>query len=160
MDDDDGPANTADPQLPAPHPVPTLPAPEQTQPPSAARQTRSGRVIRKTSRYNQSITQRSQGLVTWEVLMDQDEREDLPTASIQYAIQKALEDPIAFATSYNPNILYWDQAMKALDWDKFIEAVGTGLDGHEKIGNYKPIPLGNVPKGIKLIDMVWSMHCK
>ena len=98
--------------------------------------------------------------MTWEVLVDQDEREDVPTASSQYAIQKALEDPIAFAASCNPDILYWDQAMKAHDRDKFIEAVGIELDGHEKMGNYEPIPICNLPKGTKLIDMVWSMRCK
>ena len=53
--------------------------------------------------------------------------------------------------------MYWDQAMKAHDQDKFIEAIGIELDGHEKMGNYEPIPLGKVPKGTKLIDMVWSM---
>ena len=113
-----------------------------------------------TPRYNQSITQRGQGLVAWEVLVDQDEREDIPTASSQYAIQQALEDPIAFAASNNPDILYWDQAMRAHDRDKFIEAVRVELDGHEKMGNYEPIPLREIPKGAKLIDMVWSMRRK
>ena len=160
VDDDDGTANAANTPLPASQPVATPPAPEQTPPPSAACQTRSGRVITNTSCYNQSITQRSQGLVAWEVLIDQDEREDLPTASTQYTIQKALEDPIAFAMSHNPDILYWDQAMKSHDQDKFIEAVGIELDGHEKMGHYEPIPLADVPKGTKLIDMVWSMHHK
>ena len=127
---------------------------------SAARQTCSGRVITNTPRYDQSVTQRSQGLVAWEVLVDQDEREDLPTASTQYAIQKTLEDPIAFAASCNPDILYWDQAMKAHDRDKFIEAVGIELDGHEKMGNYEPIPIRNLPKGTKLTDMVWLMRHK
>ena len=92
--------------------------------------------------------------------MDQDEREDVPTASSQYAIQKALEDPIAFAASSNPDFLYWDQAMKARDRDKFIEAVDKELDDHEKMGNYKHIPLSNLPKGMKLINMVWSMRRK
>ena len=96
----------------------------------------------------------------WEVLMDQDKREDMLTVSSQYAIQKALEDPIAFAASCNPDILYSDQAMKAPDRDKFIEAVGIKLDGHEKMGNYKPIPICDLPKGTKLIDMVWSMQRK
>ena len=156
-DDDDVVANTADPPIPASPPLPTQPAPTQTPQTSVACQTNSGRVIPNTSRYDQSVTQRGQGLVAWEVLMDQDKREDLPTASTQYAIQKALEDPIAFAASYNPDILYWDQAMKAHERDKSIEAVGIELDGHEKMGNYEPIPISNVPKGTKLIDMVWSM---
>ena len=50
--------------------------------------------------------------------------------------------------------------MKAHDRDKFIEAVGIELDGHEKMGNYEPIPIRDVPKGTKLIDMVWSMRRK
>ena len=37
------------------------------------------------------VTQQGQGLVAWEVLMDQDEWEDIPTAAMQYAIQKLVE---------------------------------------------------------------------
>ena len=120
----------------------------------------SGRVICNTPRYKQSISQRSQGLVAWEILLDQDEQEDVPTAASQYAIQKALENPIAFAATDNADILYWDQAMKAHDRDKFIEAVGIELDSHETMGNYEHIPIDKVPKGTKLINMVWSMQCK
>ena len=50
--------------------------------------------------------------------------------------------------------------MKAPDRAKFVEAVGTELDGHEKMGNYEPVPLSKVLKGTKLIDMVWSMRHK
>ena len=149
--------------VPPPPTSPALPSPQalaQAPQNSAVCQTRSRRVITNTSRYDQSTAQRSQGLVAWEVLVDQDEREDIPTVSTQYAIQKALEDPIAFAASNIPDILYWDQAMKAHDKDKFIEAVGIELDGHEKMDNYEPIPISKIPKGMKLIDMVWSMRRK
>ena len=132
--------------------------PAQTVPP--ARQTRSGRIVRNTPRYDQSIDQRDQGLVAWEVLLDQDEREDVPKAESQYGIQKAMENPMSFAAVDNPDILYWDQAMKAHDRKKFIEAVHVELDGHEKMGNYEPILLNKVPKGTKLLDMVWSMRRK
>ena len=101
-------------------------------------QTHSGWVIRNTPRYDQSMTQRSQGLVEWEVLLDQDEQEDVPMAATQYAIQKALKNPITFAASDNPDILHWDQAMKAHDQDKFIEAVGTELDSHKKWATMSP----------------------
>ena len=67
---------------------------------------------------------------------------------------------MTFAATVNPDILYWDQAMKAHDRDKFLEAVRIELDGHEKMGNYEPIPLNEVPKGTKLLDMVWSMRRK
>ena len=70
--------------------------------------------------------------------MDQDEREDIPTASTQYAIQKALEDPIAFAASSNPDILFWDQAMKAHDKEQ-IHVGSWGRAGRpQKMGNYEP----------------------
>ena len=156
---DVAPIDTESP-TPASAQAPNQQAPAQAPQGSAVRQTRSGRVVTNTSRYNQSISQRSQGLVAWEVLVDQDDTEDVPTASSQYAIQKALEDPIAFAASSNPDILYWDQVMKAHDRDKFIEAVGVELDGHEEMGNYKPVPLRDIPKGTKLINMVWSMRCR
>ena len=75
-------------------------------------------------------------------------------------MQKALEDPIAFAATTNPDILYWDQAMKAHDRDKFLDAVSVELDGHKRMGNYEPIPIAKVPQRTKLIDMVWSMRRK
>ena len=136
------------------------PGPQEVPPPTSTRQTRSGRVIKDTPRYGQSMALRDQGIVAWELLIDQDEQEDQPTAAAQFAMQKALEDTIAFAATANPDILYWDQAMKAHDRDKFLEAVSVELDGHERMGNYEPIPIETVPQGTKLIDMVWSMRCK
>ena len=136
------------------------PGPQQLPPPASTRQTRSGRVIKNTPRYDQSMALRDQGIVAWELLIDKDEQEDQPTAAAQFAMQKALEDPIAFAATANPDILYWDQAMKAHDRDKFLEAVSVELDGHERMGNYEPIPIEKVPQGTKLIDMVWSMRRK
>ena len=134
---------------------------QNTRPPiPTARQTGSGMTIRNTPRYEQSIAQRDQGLVAWEVLLDQDEHDQVLTAASQYKIHKTLENPLAFTATDNPDILYWDQAMKAPDKAKFVEAVATELDGHEKMGNYEPVPLSQVPKGTKLIDMVWSMRRK
>ena len=147
-------------QLPEHHPPPPLPCPQPAQPIPDAHQTRSSRIIRNTPCYEQSVSQRNQGLVAWEVLLDQDDRENVPTSESQYAIQKAMENPMAFATTDNPDILYWDQAMRAHNQDKFIEAVQIVLDGHEKMGNYEPIPLNKVPKCTKLLDMVWSMWRK
>ena len=151
---------------PLPPAVTVLPTAHEEQQPiagpfmPAARQTRSGRTVRNTPRYEQSISQREQGLVAWEVLLDQDEQEQVTMAASQYKIQKSLENPLAFAASDNLDILYWDEAMKAPDRAKFVEAVGTELNGHEKMGNYEPVHLSQVPKGTKLIDMVWSIRRK
>ena len=73
---------------------------------------------------------------------------------------KSRSGTLAFAATDNLDILYWDQAMKAPDRAKFVKAVVTELDGHDKMGNYEPVPLTQVPKGTKLIDMVWSMRHK
>ena len=153
-DDHEQPAVTQ-PAAPAATPVS-----QQEPPPATACQTRSGRVIKNTARYEQILSLRDQGLVAWELLIDQDEQESQPTAATQFAIQKSLDDPIAFAATANPDILYWDQAMKAHDREKFLEAVNVELDGHERMGNYKPIPIAEVPKGTKLLNMVWSMRRK
>ena len=141
-------------------PATHLPGLQTAQDVPPARQTRSGRIIRNTPCYDQSINQRNQGLVAWKVLLDQDDREDIPMAESQYTIQKSMDNPMAFAATDNPDILYWDQAMKAHDQDKFIKAIRIELDGHEKMGNYEPIPLNKVPAGTKLLDMVWSMRRK
>ena len=37
-------------------------------------------------------------------LLDEDNREDVPTAESQYAIQKAIENPMAFAATDNLDI--------------------------------------------------------
>ena len=147
-------------QLLAQLPAAPVHEPQMEQVVPTARQTRSGRMVKSTRRYEQSINQRDQCLVTWEVLLDKDNREDIPTAESQYAIRKAMENPMAVASTDKPDILYWDQAMKAHDRDKFIEAVCIELDGHEKMGNCEPIPLNEVPKGTKLLNMVWSMRRK
>ena len=76
--------------VPAHQPMPHLPQPQLVQPLPAPHQTRSGRVIQNTPCYEQSISKKNQGLIAWEVLLDQDEWEDVPTATSQYAIQKAL----------------------------------------------------------------------
>ena len=156
----DEPAYPQEVAIPDTQPPVAMPQQQTDQAAPPTRQTRSRRVIRNTPRYEQSVNQRNQGLVAWEVLLDQDDREDIPTAASQYAIQKAQDNPMAFAAMGNPDILYWDQAMKAPDRDKFIEAVGAELEGHERMGNYEPIPLDQVPTGTKLIDMVWSMWRK
>ena len=68
--------------------APLMPGLQTAQDVPPARQTRSGRIVRNTPHYDQSISQQNQGLVAWDVLLDQNEREDVPTAESQYAIQK------------------------------------------------------------------------
>ena len=85
QDNDDVVTNVDDsPTLASPAPPPQQ-APTQAPQNSAVQQTCSGRVVTNIPRYDQSMMQRSQGLVAWEVFICQDEREDMPTAATQYA---------------------------------------------------------------------------
>ena len=66
-------------------------------------------------RYQQSLGQREQGIVAWEVLVNQDEQETIPTAQQQYELQMQMAEPIVYADSNNPDILYLHEAMRAPD---------------------------------------------
>ena len=115
---DDAPPTPPHTPPPTPHPPPP-PPPMETVPPvaqqehqqltgpslPAARQTRIGRRVRNTPRYEQSITQQKKGLVAWEVLLNQDEQERVPTAAAQYKIQNCSKThssslPLTTQTSY------------------------------------------------------------
>ena len=136
-------------------PVPTNDAPPPTQ-----RQTRSGRVIRSTTRFEEGMQQREQGIVAWEVLVDQDEQEDAPTAEVQYELQKQLEHPMAFAASADPDTMYITEAMEQPDRAKFIVAMDKELDDHASRGHWKVVPRSKVPAGTRIVNMVWSMKRK
>ena len=87
--------------------------------------TRSGRSVRPTARYQQSLAQRKQGIVAWEILVDQDEQENIPTAKQQYDLQAQLAEPLVYATSSDPDILYLHEAMKAPDRAQFDRIPST-----------------------------------
>ena len=122
--------------------------------------TRSGRAVRPTARYQQSLAQREQGIVAWEILVDQDEQETIPTAKQQYELQVQLAEPIFYAASSDPDILYLHEAMKAPDRAQFIKAMERKIKGHEESNHWVLVPKHQVPKGTKVLDAVWSMRRK
>ena len=104
-------------QQPLEEPLPSVPVvppelPEENHPTTM---TRSGRAICPTARYQQSLAQRVQGIVAWEILVDQDEQEMIPTAKQQYELQVQLAEPIIYTASSDPDILYLHEAMRAPD---------------------------------------------
>ena len=99
-------------------------------------------------------------IVAWEVLISQDEMEDLPTAQRQYEIQKGMQEPVVYAASTNPDILYLHEAMKAPDHDQFKKAMDKELKDHIACKHWKVVPRSEVPKGTRVLDMVWTMRCK
>ena len=85
--------------------VPDIPPalPEENQPTTM---TRSGRAIHPMARYQQSLAQREQGIVAWEILVDQDEQEMIPTAQQLYELKLQMAEPIIYAASNHLDILY------------------------------------------------------
>ena len=55
----------------------------------------------------ESTQQYEWGIVAWEVLYDQDKVEMKPTQNDQFILQRRLSNPIAFAASAGPNIMYY-----------------------------------------------------
>ena len=64
------------------------------------------RMIQNTPRYKEGMEQQGRGLVAGEVLISQDETKDEPTALRQYALQKSIQDPVAYVASSNPDVMY------------------------------------------------------
>ena len=86
--------------------------------------TRAGRVTKPTQKWIESIDQRDG--VQWADRHDQ-QMEDAFAMHVSwevfhddgYQIQDDMEDPIAFVASSNPDIMYYDQAMKEPDSKQF-----------------------------------------
>ena len=96
----------------------------------------------------------------WETLLDQDEQGKFPSAVTQYELQRKMDHPLAFAATTNPDILYAHEAMKAPDWQKFINAMEAEVSQHETRGTFVLVKKEDFLPGRKLIDMVWSMRRK
>ncbi|KAL7564555.1 hypothetical protein ACA910_013956 [Epithemia clementina (nom. ined.)] len=135
------------------------PAPEPA-PHPLKRTTRSGRVVQPTERYREGWEQRQQGLVAWEVLVDQDDSEDIPTVSQQFQLQESMVDPLAFATSSDPDVMYLHEALRTPDRRQFLEAMDVEIQGHVKGKHWIVVPRTEVPKGTRILDAVWSMQRK
>jgi hypothetical protein len=154
--------------VPIPEPVPAVPPvrarqappPPPAHPPTPARVTRSGRVVRDSTRYTQSIQQREDNIVAWEVLTDNTDSISGYPQQEEWDIQQQMEDPIAFATHSDPDTMYMHQAMKQPDKAQWLEAMEQEVSDHVAKGHWKLVPLSKVPKGVKVLDSVWAMRRK
>ena len=66
------------------------------------------------------MIQVEQGLVAWEVLLDQDKQETTPTVHQQYNPQMKMAEPVIFAASSDLDIPYLHEAMRAPDHQEFL----------------------------------------
>ena len=88
----------------------------------------------------ESTQECEQGLVAWEVLYDQDDVEMKPTQNDQFILQGRLSNPIAFAASADPDIMYYYQVMKEPDHEQFKRSVLTEIHNHKTNQHWKSYP--------------------
>ena len=69
-------------------------------------------------------------------------------------------DPIAFAASSNQDTMYWHQAMKQPDKAQFLQAAKDEVKSHVDNEHFVLFKRGDLPKGMKVLDSVWSMKRK
>jgi hypothetical protein len=78
----------------------------------------------------------------------------------EYEIQRQMADPIAFAASSDPDIMYLHEAMRQPDKKQFVQAMIDEVTTHTEKGHWKIIPITEVPKGTKILPAVWAMRRK
>ena len=77
-----------------------------------------------------------------------------------YHTQDLMSDPIAFAASTNPDILYYHEAMKQPDRLKFLDAIVQEMNAHIEHKNWELVDKSSIPKGVKVLDAVWALRRK
>ena len=73
---------------------------------------------KQMNKYADSVPQQNEGLVAWEVLLDNsdNDQKQQPTPQQQFDLQNQLEQLLSlFTTTTDPETMYLHQAMKALD---------------------------------------------
>jgi hypothetical protein len=67
---------------------------------------------------------------------------------------------VALAASTDPDTMYYHQAMKEPDKDKFLKAMLEEVEGQLKNKNFSLIPRSKLPEGARVLPSVWAMKRK
>lgn len=66
----------------------------------------------------------------------------------------------AYQSTSDPDTMYLHQAMKAEDREQFLQAMDKEVEDQMENGNFKIIPMSDVPKGKLILPAVWQMKRK
>ena len=114
----------------------------------------------------ESGTRRSARLLSAELnanegmAVDKTEKYYLAYHEDDYRIQDAMKDPISFKATSDPDTMYWHQAMKQPDADKFLQAAAKEFNSHHENNHWTMIERDQVPKGCNVLPSVWAMKRK
>eukprot|EP00957_Ditylum_brightwellii_P141645 10790871-Ditylum_brightwellii.AAC.1 len=79
---------------------------------------------------------------------------------VEEEIAQQMMDPIKFAASRDPDILYYHEAMKHHDCMEFIKAIITEVNGHVDGEHWELVKRSEVLKGTKILDSIWALRRK
>ena len=113
---------------------------------------RLARDQRPTQRMLESIEQRDLVMVAFEAVAE------APNKHLR--INKGITNPIAFASSADPDIMYLDKAMRQPDKHKFIKAMVSKFDLHSVGAHWRLVPKTAIQSWNKLVPAVWAMRRK
>ncbi len=103
--------------------------------------TRYGRTIRPPSRYNDYVSYAVQARPSWDNTME-------------------FVHPISMAASSDPDVMNLNEALKQPDKAEFKIAMVKEVNAHTVNGNWKLIPISEVPNGHDILPAVWAMRRK
>ena len=56
------------------------------------------------------------------------------------------------------DVMYLHQAMQQPDKEEFVKAMVREIESHEKRKHWKIVPMKEVPKNVKVLDLIWAMR--
>jgi hypothetical protein len=77
-----------------------------------------------------------------------------------YALQDEMDDPIAFAASNNPDILYLNEAMAAPDKEEFRKAMQKEVQSHVDNNHWELLHRSKIPSDAEVLPAVWAFRRK
>jgi Reverse transcriptase (RNA-dependent DNA polymerase)/GAG-pre-integrase domain len=110
---------------------------------SLPRTTRSGRQVKLPKRYAE---------------YDMYDTAVLCSACLEPAIEYS--DPIAFATSSDPDIMYYHEISSQPDKDEFLKAMDVEITSMNKHQHWRLVRRSSIPPNTKVLPTVWAMRRK
>lgn len=75
-------------------------------------------------------------------------------------VLEAMDNPIAFAVSVDPDIMCLHQAKREPDWNNFRSAMQQEVSAHKDNKHWELVSWDTVPEGAEILTPVWSMKRK
>ena len=111
--------------------------------------------VRRSARLVNTHLFAKEGTIT-----DDQEKYYLAYHEDDYRIQDQMMDPISFKATSDPDTMYWHQAMKQPDADKFLEAAAKEFNSHHENAHWTMIERTEVPREYNVLPSVWAMKRK